>query len=64
VEIALCYFVTANPDEDWVKALLYIKFSFNTTKSAATGVSPCEQLMGFNLRDPLAALADLLEKDY
>ncbi|KAH3989747.1 hypothetical protein HBH52_015990 [Parastagonospora nodorum] len=64
VEIALRYFVTANPETDWVRALPYIKLSLNTSKSAATGVSPCEQLMGFNPRDPLSALADLPETDY
>ncbi|KAH4258570.1 hypothetical protein HBI04_146040 [Parastagonospora nodorum] len=64
VEIALRYFCTANPDSDWHEALPYVKFSLNTAKSAATGVSPLQQIQGFNPRDPLSALADMPETDF
>lgn len=64
VEIALRYYCTANPDADWEMALPYVQFSLNTAISAATGVSPNQQLMGFNPRDTLSALADLPEADF
>lgn len=64
VEIALRYFCTANPDNDWTEALPFIKFMMNSSINASTQTSPMQQIQGFNPRDPLSALADLPPKNF
>ena len=56
VEIALRYFVTSNPDDDWTLVLPYLQGSLNNSKNQSTGVSPNEILYGFNVRDTLGLL--------
>ena len=48
VAIAIRFFVTENPEEDWTQAIAHIQFTMNTSKNFSTGCTPCEYLMGFN----------------
>lgn len=66
VEIALRYFITANPGVDWTLVLPYLQGSLNNSKNQSTGLSPNEILYGFNVRDTLGMLshADLPPEDF
>lgn len=64
IEIALRYFITANPGIDWTLVLPYLVGSLNNSKNQSTGVSPNEILYGFNVRDTLGMLAELPQEDF
>ena len=64
VEIALRYFITANPGVDWTLVLPYLQGSLNNSKNQSTGVSPNEVLYGFNVRDTLGLLTELPQEDF
>ena len=61
VEIAIRYYVTANPGSngDWILLLPYLQGCLNNSKNQSTGVSPNEILYGFNVRDAFGFLSDL-----
>jgi hypothetical protein len=64
VEIALRYYVTANPDEPWTKALPFIQATLNNSKNSSTNMSPNEVIYGFRTNDTLSLLADLPPEDF
>lgn len=66
VEIALRYFITANPGEDWTLVLPYLQGSLNNSKNQSTGMSPNEILYGFNVRDTLGmlSLTEMPQEDF
>ncbi len=64
VEIAMRYFVTANPTLDWTDVLPYLQGCLNNSKNQSTGVSPNEVLYGFNVRDSLGLLSELPPEDF
>ena len=66
IEIALRYFITANPGVDWTLVLPYLQGSLNNSKNQSTGVSPNEILYGFNVRDTLGLLSlpELPQEDF
>lgn len=59
VEIAIRFFVTGNPDCEWVQALPQIQANLNNSRNASTGASPNQLLYGTNTNtDVLTALKD------
>ncbi len=59
VEIAIRFFVTANPDEDWTVILPYLQGSLNNSKNQSSGMAPIEILYGSLARDTLNLLHTL-----
>ena len=64
VEIALRYFTTEYPDEEWTTVLPFLQTSMNNSTNSSTGCAPNELTVGFRVRDPLNMLSDLPPEDY
>ena len=64
VEIGLQYFLTENPDEEWVSFLPYLQALFNNSPNASTGLASNEVAYGNKVNDPLSLLSgDLPPED-
>ena len=59
VEIALRYFLTAHPDDDFTVVLPYLQATLNNSNNASTGQAPNEIIYGFRTNDALQLLNDL-----
>ena len=57
VEIALRFWLTSNPDADWVTYLPRLRGILNNLPNASTGLSPNEVIYGYRVRDTLSSLA-------
>ena len=65
VEIALRFFVTEYPEEDWDEVIPHVQATLNNSANASTGTAPNEILYGFKTnQEPLQALTHLPEEDY
>lgn len=64
VELALRYYLSSNPIDDFTMALPYMQATLNNSISTTTGVSPNEILYGFRTNDALGMLADLPPEDW
>lgn len=58
VNIALRYFITENPDEEWLDALPSLQFGFNSAPNASTGIVPNKLKFGFAPRGLTALIGE------
>lgn len=64
VEIALRYFLSVYPTENWNAILPFIQGNLNNSSSAATGIAPNKITGGFRVANSLGHLFDSPLKDY
>ena len=64
VEIALRYFLTAHPTEDWNSVLPFLQGGMNNSRNTSTGLSPNEITVGFRVSNPLGLLSEMPPADY
>jgi hypothetical protein len=65
VEIALRFYATTHPDNDWTDALPMLQATLNNSRNASTGVEPNVVLQGFkNNLDAIDQLAELPREDF
>jgi hypothetical protein len=65
VEIALRFYATTHPDNDWTDALPMLQATLNNSRNSSTGVEPNVVLQGFkNNLDAIDQLAELPREDF
>jgi len=64
IEIALRYYLSVNPDSNWLEALPFLSAVSNNSMSFATGFAPNELSYGFRVNDNLMLLEDLPAEQY
>ena len=64
MKIALRYYLTINPDEDFTAILFYLQATLNNSRNASTGAAPNGIVYGFPINDALRLLADLSPENF
>lgn len=64
IEIALRFYLSANPDSNWVEGLPFLSAVHNNSTNSTTGLAPNEIAYGFRVNDNLSLLQDLPAEDF